>query len=121
MGRVKHVGVDCGGMVYQIYTPLLGPFKPFPKDYAQDWSVHRDNEMYLDFIMEYVIDVPHGMPGGLAMFQMGRNYAHCAIVTHKGTFIHAWGRTQHGVVIESKLQFFRGRKVKYLDVKPTWA
>ncbi len=35
-GRVMGVGVDCGGMIYQTYTPLLGPFKPFPKDYAQD-------------------------------------------------------------------------------------
>ena len=109
-------------MVYQIYTPLFGPFKPFPNDYPQDWSVHRDNEIYLDFIMDYVVDVSGPVPGGLAMFQMGRNYAHAAICTRRKTFIHAWGRNQHGGVIESRLQFFRvaggkPRRVKYLDIK----
>lgn len=124
-GRVKGVGVDCGGMIYQIYTPLLGPFAPFPSDYAQDWSVHRDNELYLDFIKDHVISVPGPVPGGLAMIQMGRNFAHAAVCTEKRTLIHAWGRTQAGSVIESRVSFFRDgsgkmRRIKYLDVRPTW-
>jgi len=125
-GRVKGVGVDCGGMVYQIYTPLLGPFAPFPNNYAQDWAVHRDNDMYLDFIKSHVIEVGMPQPGGLAMFRIGRNFSHAAICSERNTFIHAWGRTQHGSVIESRLQFFRTgdgkqRDVKFLDVKQTWA
>ncbi len=124
-GRVKGVGADCGGMIYQTYTPLLGPFAPFPKDYAQDWAVHKENEIYLDFIMPYVVEVSKAIPGGLAMFKVGKNYSHAAICTEKKTFIHAWGRTQHGTVTESRLQFFRignsnkPRLVKYFDVDMT--
>lgn len=125
-GRIKGVGCDCGGVIYQVYNPLLGPFKPFPKDYAQDWAVHRKNEIYLSFIEPYVEEIPKPVPGGIALFMVGRNYSHAAICTEKKTFIHAWGRTQHGSTIESPLQFFRmgngnkPRLVKYFDVSKTW-
>ena len=119
-GRVKGVGCDCGGIIYQIYTPLLGPFAPFPKDYAQDWAMHNEDTRYLDFIMPHVIQIPKAVPGGLALFKVGRSFSHAAICTEKKTFIHAWGRTQHGSVMESYLNFFRmgmiPREVKYFDV-----
>ncbi len=125
-GRLKGVGVDCGGLVYQVYNPLLGPFKPFPKNYAPDWSLHRENELYLDFIRPYVVEVGRAVPAGVALFQIGRNLGHAAICSEKGTFIHAWGRTQHGTVTESGLNFFRVgessklRPVKYFDVSEQW-
>lgn len=120
-GRLKGIGADCGGMIYQVYCPLLGPFKPFPKEYPADWSLHRENEIYLAFIEPYVDLVPAAVPGGLAMFQIGRNFGHAAICTEKRTFIHAWGRNQAGTVTECGLNFFRlndgqHRPVKYFDV-----
>jgi NlpC/P60 family putative phage cell wall peptidase len=118
--RVKGVGCDCGGIIYEIYNPLLGPFAPFPTDYAQDWAMHNEDTRYMDFIMPYVKEVPKAVPGGLAMFRVGRSFGHAAICSEKKTFIHAWGRTQHGSVIESKIQFFswggKPRPVKYYDV-----
>jgi len=125
-GRVKGVGCDCGGIIYQVYNPLLGPFKPFPNDYPQDWAVHRENEIYLDFIAPYVEEVKRAVPGGVALFKVGRNFSHAAVCTERGTFIHAWGRTQDGSTVESPLQFFRtgnggkARDVKYFDVSKTW-
>lgn len=125
-GRIKGIGCDCGGIIYQVYNPLLGPFKPFPKDYAQDWAVHRENEIYLSFIEPYVEQVMKAIPGGIALFKVGRNFSHAAVCTEKNTFIHAWGRTQHGSTIESKVQFFRmgngnkPRDVKFFDVSEKW-
>lgn len=125
-GRVKHVGVDCGGLIYQVYNPILGPFKPFPKDYAPDWSLHRENEIYLSFIEPYVVEVKKPSPACVAMFKIGRNFGHAAICTERGTFIHAWGRNQEGCVVESQLNFFRYgesgrlRPVKYFDVSEEW-
>jgi len=125
-GRIKGVGADCGGIVYQVYNPLLGPFKPFPKDYAQDWAVHVDNEIYLDFIKPYVSEVDNPIPGGLAFFMVGRNFSHAAVCTEKRTYIHAWGRTQSGGVIESDIHFFKmgngnkPRLVKFFDVSEAW-
>lgn len=125
-GRVKGVGCDCGGIIYQVYNPLLGPFKPFPKDYPQDWAVHQENEMYLDFIEPYVEQINKPIPGGVALFKVGRNFSHAAVCTEKRTFIHAWGRTQDGSTVESEIDFFRmgnggkPREVKYFDVSREW-
>lgn len=121
-GRVKGVGVDCGGMIYQVYNPIFGPFKPFPKDYPQDWALHRHKEIYLDFMREYVVPVSGPRMGGIAMFKVGRNFSHGAICTEKRTYIHAWGRNGQGGVVESRIGFFRignegkPREVQYFDV-----
>jgi NlpC/P60 family putative phage cell wall peptidase len=121
--RIKGIGCDCGGIIYQIYTPLLGPFAPFPRDYAQDWAMHNEDTRYLDFIIPHVKQIPKAVPGGLALFKVGRSFSHAAICTEKKSFIHAWGRTQHGSVVENKIGFFRmglvPRDVIYFDVDLT--
>lgn len=125
-GRIKHVGADCGGMVYETYNPIFGPFKPFPKGIPADWSLHKRGEIYLDFIEPYVVEVKRPVVGGLAMFEIGRNFGHGAICTEKNTFIHAWGRNQAGTVTESGLNFFtignggKPRPVKFYDIGPQW-
>lgn len=122
-GRIKGVGVDCGGLVYQVYEPHLGPFPPFPKDYAPDWGLHRDNEMYLDFIMPFVVEVDKPVRGGLTMVRIGRNFCHAAICIGDNQFLHAYGRNQHGSVVKSKIGFFRHpgtkkmREMKHFDVR----
>ena len=124
-GRVKGVGVDCGGMIYQIFNAFL-PLAPFPKSYPPDWALHRENEIYLKFMEPYVMEVGGPRKGGIAMFKIGRNFAHGAICTEKRTFIHAWGRNQAGGVVESRLPFFtignngKPREVKYYDLDPKW-
>lgn len=118
-GRVLGVGVDCGGLIYEVFKTIL-PLKPFPTDYAADWALHRGDELYLDFIGEYVLQVETPQPAGLALFQYGRCFSHAGIVTDRQTVIHAWGRTGHGSVQESPFRFFtdRGkpRKRKFFTV-----
>lgn len=127
-GRVKRVGVDCGGLVHSSYS-ILAPLPPFPQDYAADWAMHSEGpEIYLDFIKPFVIEVKRAVPGGLAMFKIAHRWAHAAIVTENLKFVHAWGRNQDGGVVEWKLhQFVYGladgqkvRPVRYFDVDPTW-
>lgn len=125
-GRIKKVGVDCGGILYETYYQILGPFKQFPNDYPPDWSVHRENEIYLDFIMPYVVEVPRPAVGGFSLFQIGRNFGHAGIYTDRNTYIHAWGRNQVGCVIEEKPTAGsfklagKPRLVKHFDVSTTW-
>jgi cell wall-associated NlpC family hydrolase len=123
-GRIKGVGVDCGGILYQVYNPVMGPFKPFPATYPPDWALHQDNEIYLDFIMPYVQQVDKPICGGFTLFKMARNFAHAAIYSKRGTYIHAWGRNQIGHVVESRPEFFRlggkPREMKHFDVSQDW-
>jgi cell wall-associated NlpC family hydrolase len=123
-GRVKGVGVDCGGMIYQIFNHLL-PLPAFPTDYPQDWAMHKgDNEIYLSFIMPFIKPVPKPVKAGLTLFQFGRNFSHGAIFTEKGTYVHAYGRNDFGKVIESSPSFFvqggMPRAAKHFDVDEKW-
>jgi NlpC/P60 family putative phage cell wall peptidase len=121
-GRVKGVGVDCGALLYEVYGQLV-QLKPFPREYAPDWAMHKENEIYLGFLQPYVVEVPRPVPGGVSVFQYGRNFSHAGIVTEKKTFVHAWGRNQFGCVREDKIGFFmigeKRRKVKHFDMSVT--
>jgi cell wall-associated NlpC family hydrolase len=124
-GRVKKIGVDCGGLLYEVYTPLLGPFKAFPEDYAPDWAAHKEgHELYLDFIMPYVTEVAAPIKGGFSLFHYGRNFSHAAIwIGDK--YIHAFGRNSVGMVKCNDPAFFSNkggqlRDVKHFDVSEQW-
>lgn len=104
--RVKGVGADCGGFLYEVYNNpvVLGgaTLPPFPQDYAADWALHDANgEKYLDFIMPFVKQVPCVRPGGFTLFHLGLRYAHAAIMLDDGYYIHAWGRLREGRVTKT--------------------
>lgn len=103
-GRVKRVGVDCGGLLYEVYNPICGEFAPMPDDYSADWSVHEQNERYLDFIMPYVQASSVAEVGGFTLYHMGLNYAHAAILLDNERYIHAWGRLRAGRVTQTPLR-----------------
>jgi cell wall-associated NlpC family hydrolase len=119
MGRVKGVGVDCGGLLYEIYGPHFGPFAPFPT-YAPDWACHKDDELYLDFIKPYVREVPIPIRGGIGLFHIGQAYAHAAIYVGENQFIHAWGRLRAGSVTKTPMRvmqsFCKDHSPKYFDL-----
>ena len=107
-GRIKGVGVDCGGLLYEVYNPVCGDFPPMPDDYSQDWSVHVNNERYLDFIMPFVNEVPEVVIGGFSLFHMAQNFAHAAIFLDNEKYIHAWGRLRAGRVTTNPVRVMLG-------------
>lgn len=111
-GRVKSVGVDCGGLIYECYKLIVGiPHEPFPDGYPEDWALHKDNnERYLDFIMPYVKQVPAPRIADLMVFKIGRAYAHGTIFIGDGKIVHSFGRTGFGSVVVSNLS-------KFIDVR----
>lgn len=121
-GRVKGVGVDCGGLLYQVYKPWRPDMVPFPKDYPPDWALHRENDIYLDFIRPYTVEVVEPIKGGMALFLVGRSWSHAAIMTEKLRYLHSWGRNGHGCVTISGKSFFtvgetgKPREVRYFDL-----
>lgn len=109
--KLKGVGTDCGGILYELYNPYFGPFPPFPNA-PPDWALHSSTERYLDFVMPFVQEVRQIAPGGFSLFHMGLAYAHAAIMLDDGYYIHAWGRLREGAVTRTK------KRVMQALVKP---
>jgi cell wall-associated NlpC family hydrolase len=95
--RVRGVGADCGTFLYACYA-LIRTLPPMPKDYAVDWSAHKNDELYLNFVMPFVKQVPVVPRGGFSLFRLGLAYAHAAIKLDETRYIHAWGRKGDGAV-----------------------
>lgn len=125
-GRIKGVGVDCGGLIYEVYKKVMGlPHEPFPDNYAEDWGLHKDNnEIYLDFIMPYVVPTDRLLVGDLVMIQFGRSFAHGTIYIGNNKVVHAYGRTGSGSVVVSKLEAFKignaSRPMKQFALDSKW-
>lgn len=98
MGRIKGAaglpsgagGVDCLTLLAEVYE-RAGVIRhvviPF---YPPDWHLHRSDELYLGGVLDRATEVPGPpQPGDIAIFKMGRCFAHGAIVTRWPRLIHA--------------------------------
>lgn len=119
-GRRIGVGADCGGLIYEVYNKFLGPIKPFPTDYPPDWTLHRGDELYLDFLKSYMVQVSEPALGGITMWRYGRCFGHGTIVAGSNVWIHAWGRNGQGDVRKTGRAFFGKREHRHYDVSPSW-
>jgi hypothetical protein len=92
MADLKGVGVDCAMLLVRVFCDLglVADFDPRP--YTRDWMLHRDEERYLGFLLQSARDTATPAPGDIALFRVGRCYAHGAIVTKSDplTIIHAF-------------------------------
>ena len=91
-GDVLGVGVDCAMILVRVFCDLgLVPMID-PRPYATDWHLHRSEEKYLSWVMDYATKVDDPQPGDVALFKFGRCLSHGGIVdqvTPEITMIHA--------------------------------
>lgn len=92
---VRGGGVACGPLLIAVYdaigisVPHIEDFSAFPID----WHQHAREEKYLDIVMKFSSVVESPRRGDIAMFKMGRAYAHSAVVIAWPFVIHSyWGR-----------------------------
>jgi cell wall-associated NlpC family hydrolase len=92
-------GTDCGQYIYQAFRNCgLIPEVPIPTDYSLQVAQHRASRAYVDFIDQFCrpIEEAEVQPGDLVLYQLGRAYAHGAIiVSWPDSILQADGR--HGV------------------------
>jgi cell wall-associated NlpC family hydrolase len=90
-------GTDCAMLLIGVYGNVgLIPKDFDPRPYPPQWHVHRNEEKYLNYVLEFVkeVDGPPARipkPGDLVMFKLGRVFAHGAIVVDWPNVIHAIG------------------------------
>ena len=97
---VKGAGVDCAMLLVRVYCDL-GLVEPFdPRPYVRDWMLHREEELYLGFLLDRARIVRAPDTGDVILFRFGRCFAHGGIVTKANplTIVHAFA--QAGCVVE---------------------
>ncbi len=115
MGRIKGVGVDCLTLLAEVYerSGVIGHVEiPF---YPPDWHLHRSVELYLGGVLDRATEIPGPpQPGDIALFKMGRCFAHGVIVTRWPQLIHA--HYSAGVIGGDATQGqLAGRAVRFFD------
>jgi cell wall-associated NlpC family hydrolase len=95
--RIKHAGVDCAQLIYATFRAcdLIPEFDV--RHYPQDWHLHRGEERYLSYVLEYADEMPQPsertpLPADIVLFRFGRAYSHGAIVANWPHLIHAYIR-----------------------------
>ena len=93
MIKGKRGGTDCAMILVGVYSNLGIIPKDFdPRPYPAQWHVHRNEERYLAYVMGFVNEIEGPpKPGDLAMFKVGKVFAHGAIVTDWPNVVHALG------------------------------
>ncbi len=89
---MKGVGADCIMILVRVFadTGLIQAIDPRP--YADEWFLHRSEELYIGGIEQYAHEVSEPSPGDVMVFRWGRCYAHGGLVTVLDplTIIHAY-------------------------------
>ena len=91
-GRVKGAGADCALFPLEVYTTVLGLTAPPIPRYVMQWHLHRDAEMYLDYVRAFgAIEIAEteAQPGDFVLWRVGRVYSHGAIIVDWPHVIHA--------------------------------
>ena len=113
--RLKGVGVDCLMLLCEVYERAgLVPHID-PGDYAPQWGLHRDEEIYLAGLEAYAHPVQTPGLGDVAAFRFGRTFSHAGIFVEPGLLVHAYigAHVMHTRLTEEPLC---GRPVRFYSV-----
>ena len=95
----KGAGADCLGLVRGVWRELYGAEPEIPPPYAPDWNERAwfrgaRAEPLLSAARRHLIERPIGdeRPGDVLVFRVVRDgpAKHCAVMTEKDRFIHAY-------------------------------
>jgi len=90
-GRAKGKagGVDCAQLVYLVFRGCgLSPEMPIT-EYTPDFFLHRGVERYMETVLRHTHEVRGPGPGDIALFKVGRVFAHGGVVTQWPLIVHA--------------------------------
>lgn len=116
---LKHIGVDCVGLIRGIYTEMYGIEPPELINYSPDWGDSNNNETMLEAARQYLEPVSlNQLNSGhvvLMRWTKHRVAKHSMIMTGSNSAIHAYSRSP---VIEINLNQWWLDKIVYAFTWP---
>jgi len=115
--RKKGEAVDCAQLLFGIYVEALGLSPVFEiEDYPRDWMTHRDEERFLSYVTTRTAPVSVPQPGDIALYKVGRCFAHGAVVIDWPTVLHADSQFKCVTLADGAQGRLAGREVLFFDV-----
>lgn len=114
-GKIKHVGVDCGYFLLEVFANVGLVERSFIEPYPRDWATHKNDERFLEVVERYAHKTDTSQAGDIAVFKYGRTFSHGAIIIDLPRLIHA--QIKQGVVYAKTTDAeLAGRDVKFFTV-----
>lgn len=89
-GRVLGAGVDCAGLLCEVYREVGLMPEIDAGNYPCDWHLHRGEELILAWADRFAVPVQgEPLPGDAVLFKFGRTFSHACIVVSWPWVIHA--------------------------------
>lgn len=88
--QLKGVGVDCAHLMRGVLNGA-GAAVHQPQYYSQQWHLHRSEEQFADFVMQYgdEIDEADLLAGDMILWKFGRCFSHGGIYIGARRVVHA--------------------------------
>ncbi len=116
-GRAKgpNGGVDCAQVIALVFAECnLCQLLPLT-EYTPDFFLHRGVERYMQTVLTHCREVPHPQPGDIALFKVGRLFAHGGIVTRWPFIVHASRPAKCVLEERADTGWLSGRSVKFFS------
>lgn len=113
---LKGVGVDCAFLVLRVYEACGLVRGVDPGYYPADWFLHRGEERYLSQALAHAREVKAPNPGDLALYRIGRLFAHGAIVVDWPLIIHAHIEARMVTYAEGDRGWLHGRERRFFTL-----
>lgn len=117
--RLKGAGVDCALILIGVFAGvgLIDDFEPEP--YPRDWMLHRDEDRFREVVRRHAdqIDKSEVLPGDVALYLVGKCFAHGAVIIDWPLVIHADSRYGKVTLAEGDQGWLAGRPVEFYRVK----
>lgn len=96
LANVKGVGVDCAMLLVEVYKSAgLISLDLDPRPYSPEWHLHRGEEKFLGWLLQYGQEIATPRSGDVAVWKFGRAFSHGAVVVsdfenNDATIVHAY-------------------------------
>lgn len=81
--------IDCSMILVRCWVDT-GVVKPFdPRPYSPSWHLHRDEELYLEWLQTVGVEVEHPRAGDVVCWRFGRCFSHGGIMVSKNRVVQA--------------------------------
>lgn len=112
------MGVDCAMFPAEVYG-ALGLVPHLDPEYSPQWHLHRDEELYLQWVRPHAREITREEtgPGDFGIWKYGRTFSHGAIIVDTPAIIHAV-RAGNGVIEDNMDIHFDlvGREAKFFTL-----